>query len=62
METREERAKRYREQAAKVRALAAESTVPNVKEQLLRVAAQFEALAEQALSESYEPKRDDTPR
>jgi hypothetical protein len=47
MVTREERAKRYREQAAKVRALAAESTVPNIKEQLFRVAAQFEALAEQ---------------
>jgi hypothetical protein len=37
-----------------------DSTIPNVKGQLLSIAAQFEALAEQALLERYEPKRDDT--
>jgi hypothetical protein len=62
METCWQRAKRYREQAAMARALAVDSRIPNVKGQLLSVAAQFEALAEQALLEHYEPKRDDTAK
>ena len=57
METRWERAKPYREQAAKARALAVDSTTPNLSGQLLSVAAPFEALAEQALLEHAEPKR-----
>jgi hypothetical protein len=61
-ERRATRALRYWEKAVQARTLAAASTFPKVKEQLLSVAVQYEVLAEQALLENYEPKRGDAPK
>ena len=49
METPEQRAERFREQARKLRALAETTTDPKIKNQMLSMADQYEALAAQAL-------------
>jgi hypothetical protein len=48
-ETREQRAKRHRGRAQKLRAVAEKATNPTIKKQMLIIAAQYERLAAQAL-------------
>jgi hypothetical protein len=49
MNTPEERAAHYRDQAKQMRAMAEKTTIPEIKQQLLDLAAQYERLAESAL-------------
>jgi hypothetical protein len=49
VETPEQRAERFRERAKKLRALAERTTDPKIKNQMLSMADQYEALAAQAL-------------